>query len=50
MYKLNVKRGETRRYTAVVKRKFFRLWLIVGKAEFDTKRECREFFRATVSY
>ncbi len=51
MYKLNIETGIEKKYSAIVKRKYFnRLWLVVDRKEFDTKKECKEFYRIVAAF
>lgn len=51
MYKLNVKRSISGNYEAIVKRRYFnKLWLIVGRKECRTKKECKDFYRIIAAY
>ena len=47
MYKLNIKRGINKRYTAIVKRLYFKkLWLVVAREEVDTKQDAKRLYKA----
>ena len=51
MYKLNIKRSISGNYEAIIKKRYFnRLWLIVGRKECRTKKECKDFYRIIAAY
>ena len=49
MYKLNITAGTNKKYTALIKKRFFKkLWLVVASLETDSKQECKQFYKAYV--
>ena len=51
MYKLNIVKGYKRPFQAVIKKRYFnRLWLVVDRCEFDSKKECKNYYKKVAAF
>ena len=51
MYKLNIEKGIKCKYQAVIKKLYFKkLWLTIDRKEFNTKKECKNFYKTVAAF